>query len=696
MSSDAVKQESSPVTCTENNGILTQTWQNTFPNASFTFLGDITDLNYYFGSDNDGVPATPIPDFTLDPGLTSSGTNKYFLRVARSSDPGTVWTCFEDWYDSEAPDIASAYATVSGISSDVWQNTVFTPDFSIIFSDHGSGITEYYLYFGTDPEGTSGDPIAGTPGSFSPGTQVDDVYYLRASGVDSLGYVSSWGTLFIFKLDTLSPADPVYPAATIPEMDEAGYHNDPSPHFDWLDADGATHYQIYWGSDPLGEDITETVAVSEYVPSTPLASSGTYYLRVRSVDEAGNLGSQFVTLFTYRFDAEGPDGVTGVTETNGLPGGVCQSDTRNASFTWLAPDPPGGAPIAAYDYYWGEEPDGMEVTGSTVEPALSLSVPHGGKYYLRLSVRDSAGNTSSWNTVFAFCHGDKVATFTPTDEGSMGTSVPEPLSVFLTVTENSYSEDYYLRLVYPSGISVPEYNPAPPLNHGSFRIYADKVSDLSTITSLDQGITITFHYPEESVLALLEDTLAIYKYVDGEWQVIKNSVVDIENNTVTAGVNSFGDFIVMGTPVPEHERLQVKFCQVQFPKVRLSGTKQTVDSIVCPWTILDARYNDAGWHVTIEATDFENPDGQIIPRSFFAVQVPQDTITREAGTETPNSLVKEHTPFVEGGLNIISMSEGASGGRFIIRPRFQLEIPAETYEGAYQSTLTITIISGPS
>ncbi len=693
-----LSQYPTPLTCEASPAVLQTLWQNEYNTFQFT-IGGFGAEGYlaYFGTDAGGQNLTPAhTPAVFTPETTLTGTYKYYLNLAHATHPSEWVTCYEIWYDSEPPDIASAYATVPGVTNGIWQNAVNNPTFTINFTDTGSGIASYYLYFGADPDEISSDQILGSPGNFTPpGPLADGTYYLRAKGIDSLGQESDWSTLFTFLLDTQPPANVTPPAVTIPPMQESDYHNEPSPVFDWEDASGASTYEVYWGSDPLGTSPTTLVGLSEFQPAVPLPDNGTYYLRVRSLDEAGNIGGDFVTLFTYLYDAEGPDGVISVTETNGLTTGICQAVTRSAIFTWNSPDPPSGAQIAAYDYYWGEDPAGTG-TGSTTETTLSLSVQPGGKHYLRLSVRDYAGNNSPWNTVFQLCHGHKVAAFTPIYTGYIGISVPDPFEAVITVPENAYPDHYYLRLVHPADVSLPDYLPAPPRNHTPFRIYADTYSDLSTIGSLNEGILITVHYTEESVLALLENTLMLYRYADGEWQEIKNSTLDMENNAVTASTSSMGTFVLMGTPVPEHERLQVKFCPVQFPSVLLTGTKQTIQSIPCPWSILDARYNDAGWHVTVEATDFENTIGQKIILSNLSIQVPQATITTEVGSGIPSSLVDEHTPFVAGGMNIINMAQGASGGRFIIRPRFQLEIPAETYEGAYQSTLTITIISGPN
>ncbi len=691
-------QEPITLTCTPNPYVVSESWQNIYNLFQFTISGfGAEGYLAYFGTDPNGENLTPT--FTMSnfaPETVLSGTHKYYLNLAHADTPSIWDTCYEIWYDGEPPNIDSAYATVPGITSEVWQNSVNNPTFTIYFTDIGSGIASHYLYFGTDPNGISSDLVMGPPGTYtSPAPLSDGVYHLRAKGMDLLGQESGWGTLFTFLLDTQPPANVSPPAATIPPMQESEYHNDPSPLFNWDDASGASSYEVYWGLDPLGVIPISNTPESEFQPEVPLSENGTYYLRVRSKDDAGNYGSDFITLFTYLYDGIGPDGVTTVSETNGLTSGICQAETRNVTFTWNPPDPPEGAGIAAYDYYWGEDPAGTG-TGTTTETSLSLSIPPGGKYYLRLSVRDSAGNSTPWETFFQLCHGHKVAAFTPTYAGYFGISVPDPFEVSITVPENAYSEHFYLRLVHPANITLPEYMPAPPRNHTPFRIYADTFTDLATIDSLDESILITFHYTEESVLALLENTLLMYRYSDGDWQEIKNSTLDMENNTVTASTKSMGAFVVMGTPVPEHERLQVKFCPVQFPTVLLTGVKQTIQNIPCPWSILDARYNDAGWHVTVEATDFENATGQIIDNKNLSIQIPQSTITTEVGSEIPVSLVDDHTPFVAGGLNIINMPQGASGGRFIIRPRFQLEIPAEAYEGAYQSTLTITIISGPN
>jgi hypothetical protein len=420
-----------------------------------------------------------------------------------------------------------------------------------------------------------------------------------------------------------------------------------------------------------------------------------YYLRAKASDSAGNLSPNWVTLYTYKLDMEGPNPVISVTETGGLVNGQCQNISRDADFSWADPGST-DAQVVGYDFYWGPDPNGTN-SGFVADSALDgLTLPKGGKYYLRLSTRDSAGNNSTWNTVFIICHGDNVRRVTHTNGTSMGLYVPEPYDAVFSFPENAYTEDYYVRIWYPSDHSAPPFSPAPPRWHQSFQVAFDQASDLSDIGGLMSSASLHVSYPDDDILAIKEETMKIYRYGDGEWKAIQNSVVDMENNIVTAQIATPGEYILMGDAVPENERLSILVTPIQFGNIVLTGQKQIIPCNPTPWTVLDARYSDPGWHVTISASDFTDGLGHVIPNSNLSIAVDMDDISIKAGTGEPQPTSNEPITLDEDGQVFIFAESGSSTGKFTIRPHFSLEVPADTYVGTYNNNITITIISGPN
>lgn len=81
---------------------------------------------------------------------------------------------------------------------------------------------------------------------------------------------------------------------------------------------------------------------------------------------------------------------------------------------------------------------------------------------------------------------------------------------------------------------------------------ADNVFDLiavddsdTKIDSFDTDVTFTIEYSEEIEDTYNEETLDVYKYVDGEW-VKRNCTLNTEANTLTCNLGSFSIYAVLG------------------------------------------------------------------------------------------------------------------------------------------------------
>ena len=127
--------------------------------------------------------------------------------------------------------------------------------------------------------------------------------------------------------------------------------------------------------------------------------------------------------------------------------------------------------------------------------------------------------------------------------------------------------------------------------------------------------------------------------------------------------------------------------------VTLNGLDQTTGGSLGSYLVADARGTGAGWNVVIAATDFEKVGDptKTIPASGFQV-TPAPAVTTVAGNAAPSSF----TGVLGGGGNkILSAAIGAGMGTYQATPAVTLDVPAETYAGTYDSTVTATVISGP-
>lgn len=154
--------------------------------------------------------------------------------------------------------------------------------------------------------------------------------------------------------------------------------------------------------------------------------------------------------------------------------------------------------------------------------------------------------------------------------------------------------------------------------------------------------------------------------------------------------------------------LSVTAANVTLSAVTLNGADQTATSASGSnaWSAADARGTGAGWHLTIDSTDFT--DGGTPLRTVnisaadqqFKIQLLDANITTTAGNAKPTSSVAALTAIPEApatALTFASAATDAGMGSYALNPNFELALPAETYvgTGTYTATITVTAVSGP-
>jgi hypothetical protein len=298
-----------------------------------------------------------------------------------------------------------------------------------------SGIKGYNVYWGPDPQGVVSTKYVTSP-KYKPATvKANTAYFLRVQSIDKLDNKSEWRSVALDE-----SYDPVASGFADPTPEEAVFYydtvrpnnidgivelnghnsNDPFSNnrnldFVWtggqdpvgFNTDVIWGYDVLWSTDPAAKPRFQKE--STYQPL--LSTSGTYYLRVRAVDWAGNKSPDWVQ-FIYRFDNIGPIGVTSVVEANSVKSNTYYNSPNpfNLSFSWDATklkDPGDSKTSSGIEdsvwVYWGTDPAGTPFLPLSIltNEFSTDSVTDTGVYYLRFMTRDYAGNETI-TTPFVF------------------------------------------------------------------------------------------------------------------------------------------------------------------------------------------------------------------------------------------------------------------------------------------------------
>lgn len=239
-----------------------------------------------------------------------NGTGGYGLHLRLANANRTAITAFSTYVkDATAPSTPTSLVESGGATSSVWQNTDSSPTFtwtsgtdSQTTGEGVSGVRGQKYYFGTSSSTAPNTFQTGV--SYAPGAQADGTYYFKVDTIDYALNESSVQT-FVFKYDGTKPTNP---SATCSDGLASGvWRTTSAPTFTLSGADDATsglkttgsntRYKYYFGTSSSGAPVTGTDSTT-IAPT--LSGAGTYYLRVQTLDNAGNW-SDAATVFTFNY-----------------------------------------------------------------------------------------------------------------------------------------------------------------------------------------------------------------------------------------------------------------------------------------------------------------------------------------------------------------------------------------------------------
>ncbi|MBU0569135.1 hypothetical protein KKC52_13960, partial [bacterium] len=313
------------------------------------------------------------------------------------------------YYDGAPPGNPVSCAELGGAKDGVWQKEIDNPGFTWKEAEDGhSGVHGYYYYWGQDPNGTAENYTAES--KYDPPPASSGTYYLRIRTKDKAGNKAPWVTIFTFKFDGTPPEN----STTCIEFGGAqngGWQKDINdPNFILSGAEdahsGLAGYYYYFGQDPDGASDSYTTE-TKYDP--PAVGSGTYYLRVRTKDKAGN-SSDWKTVFAFKFDETPPENPLFCTEPSGAQDNIWQKDISDPNFGWSGADDAHSG-VHGYYHYFGRDPNGTS-KDYTAKSGYNPQAVGSGTYYLRIKTKDKAGNSSDWKAAFTFRFDDGAPTIT--------------------------------------------------------------------------------------------------------------------------------------------------------------------------------------------------------------------------------------------------------------------------------------------
>ena len=137
-----------------------------------------------------------------------------------------------------------------------------------------------------------------------------------------------------------------------------------------------------------------------------------------------------------------------------------------------------------------------------------------------------------------------------------------------------------------------------------------------------------------------------------------------------------------------------------FPAVTLNGTNQTS---TLPLTVTpdDETGTGSGWNIDVTSTTFTNASSNTLPTSASSVTGVSSVTLPTGNCSAPTNTISPYPVTVPAGTTaptaaaIYSANTGTGEGPADVTLNFAVAVPGSSFSGAYTSTWTFTIASGP-
>lgn len=166
---------------------------------------------------------------------------------------------------------------------------------------------------------------------------------------------------------------------------------------------------------------------------------------------------------------------------------------------------------------------------------------------------------------------------------------------------------------------------------------------------------------------------------------------------LTIATTSFADDVTGSLTVTGGSLTMSAVDNPAFPGVTLDGTAQSVNDDI-DIDVQDLRGTGAGWHLEVTSTTFTD-GGNTLPTTAMSITGVASACDGTTCTDPTNgnsySITVPADATAPTAVEFFDAAAGTGLGDFTITPTFSLAVPATTYAGTYNSTVTLTVANTP-
>lgn len=170
--------------------------------------------------------------------------------------------------------------------------------------------------------------------------------------------------------------------------------------------------------------------------------------------------------------------------------------------------------------------------------------------------------------------------------------------------------------------------------------------------------------------------------------VIISIIAIIAFGATTAVADKKVDVDISGSPL----NLVIPGGDVSLSAITLDGTDQSSTGALGIFKVIDPRGTGAGWYLTMISTDFKKvgEPSKTIPSGAGGFAITNANYTVISGN---GGVIASTGNLAPAALTVLDGPSPSGRGANQIDPDVELQIPAETYIGTYEATVTATLIS---